>query len=39
MGIVWRIIRIGFPALVSGIQRTLNMFFIQVSWRHSARPY
>jgi putative MATE family efflux protein len=28
--IIWRIIRIGFPALISGIQRTLNQFFIQV---------
>lgn len=28
--IIWRIIRIGFPSLISGIQRTLNQFFIQV---------
>jgi Na+-driven multidrug efflux pump len=28
--IIWRIIRIGFPALISGIQRTLNQFFIPV---------
>ena len=30
IGIIWRIVRIGFPALISGIQRTLNQFFIQV---------
>jgi len=30
VNIIWRIIRIGFPALISGIQRTLNQFFIQV---------
>lgn len=29
-GIVWRIIRIGFPASVTGIQRNLNQFFLQV---------
>jgi putative MATE family efflux protein len=30
MGIIWRIIRVGFPASISGIQRTLSQFFIQV---------
>jgi putative MATE family efflux protein len=29
-GIIWRVVRIGFPALISSIQRTLNQFFIQV---------
>ncbi|MDD5190525.1 MAG: MATE family efflux transporter [Dehalococcoidales bacterium] len=29
LAIIWRIIRIGFPALVSGIQRTLNQFILQ----------
>ena len=29
LAIIWRIIRIGFPALVSGMQRTLNQFIIQ----------
>jgi putative MATE family efflux protein len=29
-GIIWRIVRIGFPASISGIQRTLNQFFVQV---------
>jgi putative MATE family efflux protein len=28
--LIWRIVRIGFPALVSGIQRNLNQFFLQV---------
>jgi putative MATE family efflux protein len=28
--LVWRIVRIGFPALVSGIQRNLNQFFLQI---------
>lgn len=27
--IIWRIIRIGFPALISGIQRNLNQFILQ----------
>ncbi len=26
--IIWRIIRIGFPALIAGIQRTLNQWFL-----------
>jgi putative MATE family efflux protein len=30
LGMIWRIIRIGFPASIAGIQRTLNQFFIQV---------
>ena len=30
MGIVWNIIRIGFPASISGIQRSLSQFFLQV---------
>ena len=30
MGIIWRIIRIGFPASISGIQRNLNQFFLQI---------
>jgi putative MATE family efflux protein len=29
MGIIWRILRIGFPALISGIQRNLNQFILQ----------
>jgi putative MATE family efflux protein len=29
-GIIWRIIRIGAPASVSGIQRNLNQFFLQI---------
>ncbi len=29
MGIIWRIVRIGFPALISGIQRNLNQFILQ----------
>jgi putative MATE family efflux protein len=28
--LIWRIVRIGFPALVSGIQRNLNQFFLQI---------
>jgi putative MATE family efflux protein len=28
--IIWRIIRIGFPASISGIQRNLNQFFLQI---------
>ena len=27
---VWRIVRIGFPASITGIQRNLNQFFLQV---------
>jgi len=27
--IIWRIVRVGFPALISGIQRTLNQFILQ----------
>lgn len=30
LGIIWRIVRIGFPALISGIQRNLNQFFLQI---------
>jgi putative MATE family efflux protein len=30
MGIVWRIIRIGFPASISGVQQNLNQFFLQI---------
>lgn len=30
MGIIWRIVRIGFPSLISGIQRTLNQFILQM---------
>jgi putative MATE family efflux protein len=30
IGIIWRIIRIGFPASISGIQRNLNQFFLQI---------
>jgi len=30
LDIIWRIIKIGFPALVSGIQRTLSQFFIML---------
>jgi putative MATE family efflux protein len=29
IGIIWRIIRIGFPASIAGIQRNLNQFFLQ----------
>jgi putative MATE family efflux protein len=29
LGIIWRIVRIGFPALISGIQRNLNQFILQ----------
>lgn len=29
-GIIWRIVRIGFPALVAGIQRNLVQFFLQI---------
>jgi putative MATE family efflux protein len=29
LGIMWRIVKIGIPALVSGIQRTLNQFILQ----------
>jgi putative MATE family efflux protein len=28
--IIWRIVRIGFPASVAGIQRNLNQFFLQI---------
>jgi putative MATE family efflux protein len=28
--VIWRIIRIGFPASVAGIQRSLNQFFLQI---------
>jgi putative MATE family efflux protein len=28
--IIWRIIRIGFPASISGIQRSLSQFFLQI---------
>ena len=30
LDVVWRIIRIGFPASITGIQRNLNQFFLQV---------
>ncbi len=30
LDIIWRIVRIGFPALISGIQRTLNQFFLMI---------
>jgi putative MATE family efflux protein len=30
MGIIWRIIRVGFPAFISGIQRNLIQFFLQI---------
>ncbi len=30
MSIVWRIIRIGFPASISGVQQNLNQFFLQI---------
>jgi putative MATE family efflux protein len=30
IGIIWRIIRIGFPASIAGIQRNLNQFFLQM---------
>jgi Na+-driven multidrug efflux pump len=29
-GIIWRILKIGFPALISGIQRSLNQFFLML---------
>jgi putative MATE family efflux protein len=29
-GMIWRIVRVGFPASVTGIQRNLNEFFLQV---------
>jgi putative MATE family efflux protein len=29
-GIIWRIVRIGFPASISGIQRTLSQFILQI---------
>jgi len=28
--LIWRIVRIGFPSLISGIQRNLNQFFLQI---------
>ena len=28
--IIWRIVRIGFPALISGIQRTFSQFFVML---------
>ncbi len=28
--IIWRIVKIGFPALISGIQRTLSNFFVML---------
>jgi putative MATE family efflux protein len=28
--VIWRIIRIGFPASIAGIQRSLNQFFLQI---------
>jgi putative MATE family efflux protein len=28
-GVIWRIIRIGFPASIAGTQRSLNQFFLQ----------
>jgi putative MATE family efflux protein len=30
LGIIWRIIRIGFPASITGMQRSLNQFFLQI---------
>jgi putative MATE family efflux protein len=30
LSIIWRIIRIGFPASISGIQRSLSQFFLQI---------
>lgn len=27
---IWRIVRIGFPASISGVQRNLNQFFLQI---------
>ena len=30
LGVVWRIVRIGFPASITGVQRNLNQFFLQV---------
>jgi len=29
LSIIWRIVRIGFPSLISGVQRTLNQFILQ----------
>jgi putative MATE family efflux protein len=29
-GIIWRIVRIGFPASISGMQRTLSQFVLQI---------
>ncbi len=29
-GVVWRIVRIGFPASITGVQRNLNQFFLQI---------
>jgi putative MATE family efflux protein len=29
-GMIWRIVRIGFPALISGIQRTLQQFILMI---------
>ncbi len=29
ISIIWRIVRIGFPALIAGIQRNLNQFILQ----------
>jgi putative MATE family efflux protein len=29
-GIIWRIVRIGLPALISGIQQNLNQFILQI---------
>lgn len=29
-GIIWRIVRIGFPSLIAGVQRTLNQFLLQI---------
>ncbi len=28
LGIIWRIVRVGFPALVSGVQRSLSQFLL-----------
>jgi len=28
--IIWRIVRIGFPASIAGVQRSLNQFFLQI---------
>ena len=30
MDIIWRIIRIGFPASIAGVQMNLNQFFLQI---------